>query len=152
MAFLNFRTSCAHVKEPVGAMINRCKSTVLRLGLWDRTQNVMGVPYVSEAKILGIRCHATVQQTSCATWAVTVNSIKGLAQEIYLRDLGLLSECAQFMFISFPSHGMWRNCLPSLMTSRGNLILQSHGVYGEVRSSVCRCQPSIFPSQQEGWG
>jgi phosphoribosylformimino-5-aminoimidazole carboxamide ribonucleotide (ProFAR) isomerase len=51
--------------------INLEKSTVMALGGWETTTDVMGIQYREEVKILGITLHRKTEQTIAHNWAHT---------------------------------------------------------------------------------
>jgi len=66
------------------------KSAAVALGPWNTTQNVMGIPYNDEMKILGVEWLKTLQSAT-KSWATVTGKIKIRAQarEAYYRNLSL---------------------------------------------------------------
>jgi hypothetical protein len=72
------------------AKINYGKSKALAIGAWDATETVIGIPYVEEAKILGIIFQKTIARSTTETWTLVTNSIRGRAKEMRARELNLI--------------------------------------------------------------
>jgi hypothetical protein len=77
-------------ERATGARINYRKSKALPIGAWDSTETAIIIPYVQEAKILGISFQNTLAGSIAGTWTRFTNSIRGRAQEMYGRDLNLI--------------------------------------------------------------
>jgi hypothetical protein len=91
------RTDINHLHEALnlyeratGTKLNYRKSQALPIGAWDTKDMILSIPYVTEAKILGISFQSTLAGTMNRTWTKLANSVKGRAQEMYARDSNLL--------------------------------------------------------------
>ena len=80
----------AQYESAMGAKINYGKSKALTIGAWDATETVIGIPYVEEAKILGITFQQTIARSTTGTWTLVTNSIRGRAKEMRARELNLI--------------------------------------------------------------
>jgi hypothetical protein len=76
-----------------GALLNTTKSKALGIGAWDTTITMRGILYYPQVTILGITFGATTSSTVLASWTPVVNSICGLAKEVYQRSLSLHQRC-----------------------------------------------------------
>jgi hypothetical protein len=80
----------AQYERATGAKIGYGKSKAFAIEAWDCTETALGVPYVEEAKILGINFQKTIAGSTTGTWTQLTNSIRGRAQEMRARDLNLI--------------------------------------------------------------
>jgi hypothetical protein len=77
-------------KVATGAKINVSKSKLMALGTWDKSQNVMGIQYHEEIRILGIQMMmTTTKQSGLRSWSMVTSKIRAQACDAYYRTLSL---------------------------------------------------------------
>ena len=54
-------------EKATGATLNIEKSSALAVGTWDTTCEIMGIEYIEEIKILGVKIRKTVKQSALAS-------------------------------------------------------------------------------------
>jgi hypothetical protein len=152
------RTAIDHLHEALylyeratGEKLNYRKSRALPIGAWDTKGMILSIPYVTEAKILGISFQSTLAGTMDKTWTKLANSIKGRAQEIYARDLNLLRDHVTHTYLLSKS---WY-CAQILPISQGHarqitMCIQWfiwHGDMFRILTSISHC-----PKEEGGLG
>ena len=76
-------------ESATGAILNKAKYVELPAGKWNKSTDVLGIPYVCEIKILGVTYRDTISKTIRTTWPPIVATIKRVVHVTYLRDLSL---------------------------------------------------------------
>jgi hypothetical protein len=76
-------------EETSGAKINLEKSKALTKGDWDKTNDILGIKYYDNIKVLGIQVHTTIEETADNSWAMLTRKISAQGSEAYNRELGL---------------------------------------------------------------
>jgi hypothetical protein len=71
------------------AKLNMKKSAAMALGPWDTTQNVMGIPYHDEMKILDVRMAKKNLQSATKIWATLTGKMHAQTRDEYCRNLSL---------------------------------------------------------------
>jgi hypothetical protein len=79
-----------------GAKVNIHKSRAVALGAWDRSLEILNIPYQDTATILGMKVKSTIKESAHASWTKTVTTIRVQAQESYHR-LPSLDKRIQFV-------------------------------------------------------
>ena len=51
-------------EDASGANLNVQKSKAIALGSWDTSHTIMGIPYITELRLLGIKMTTTIQQSN----------------------------------------------------------------------------------------
>jgi exonuclease III len=74
-------------EKATGATLNVKKSNALAVGTWDTTNEILGIPYSDQIKILGIQMRNTVQQSALATWDRLSTIVRAQTCRAYSRDL-----------------------------------------------------------------
>jgi len=64
---LTVRDAIACYEKATGATLNIEKSSALGVGTWDTTCEIMGIEYIEEIKILGVKIRKTVKQSALAS-------------------------------------------------------------------------------------
>jgi hypothetical protein len=64
-----------------GAQLNIGKSKAMAMGSWDASTDVMGIPYHTIIKILGVRMHNTVSQFAKKSWSAVTERIQTQAHD-----------------------------------------------------------------------
>jgi len=72
-----------------GARVNIQKSRAIAFGSWDKSIEIMNIPYHDTARILGFQIKNTVGESALASWRKTTAKIRAQAQEAYCRMLTL---------------------------------------------------------------
>jgi len=72
-----------------GARVNIQKSRAIAFGLWDKSIEIMNIPYHDTATILGFQIKNTVGESALASWTKTTTNLRAQAQEAYCRMLTL---------------------------------------------------------------
>jgi len=72
-----------------GARVNIRKSRTIAFGTWDKSIEIMNIPYHDPATILGFQIKNTVRESALASWTKTTAKIRAQAQEAYCRMLTL---------------------------------------------------------------
>jgi len=72
-----------------GACLNIWKSKATAAGSWDKTVNMMDIPYSTEMTILEYQFSSSVGQSGKRSWTRVTGQVKAMAREVYGRDLGL---------------------------------------------------------------
>jgi hypothetical protein len=75
--------------QATGASINWEKSTGLPIGRWNTNQELDGVQYTDNAKILGINFGTTIAQNITHTWTDKINKIRASIKDFHIRQLDL---------------------------------------------------------------
>jgi hypothetical protein len=70
--------------QATGASINWNKSSALPIGQWDTHQDIGGVKYSTNTKILGILFGTTIAQTIQNTWIDKINTIRATVHNFYI--------------------------------------------------------------------
>jgi hypothetical protein len=76
-------------ERATGAMLNIRKSKSVAIGAWDRTINMIGIPYCKEMRILGASFTSTVAQSGDISWARVTEKVRALTRDAYGRELCL---------------------------------------------------------------
>jgi len=58
-------------------------------GSWDKTVNMMDIPYCTEMTILGYQVSIAVGQSRKSSWTRVTGQVRAMAKEVYGRDLCL---------------------------------------------------------------
>jgi hypothetical protein len=61
------------------AKLNTQKSKAMALGSWDTSHTIMGIPYLTELRILGKKRTTTIQQSAINSWRKVIGKIRGQA-------------------------------------------------------------------------
>jgi len=72
-----------------GARVNIQKSRAIACGSWDKSIEIMNIPYHDTATVLGFQIKNTVGESALASWTKTTAKIRAQAQEAYCRMLTL---------------------------------------------------------------
>ena len=72
-----------------GAKLNIEKSSVLAVGNWDTSCDVMGIPYREEITVLGVKRKITVKKSALASWTKLTAMVRTQARRAYSRDLNM---------------------------------------------------------------
>ena len=72
-----------------GARVKIRKSRAIAFGTWDKSIDIMNIPYHDAAKILSFQIKNTVQESALASWTKTTANIRAQAQDAYCRMLTL---------------------------------------------------------------
>jgi len=72
-----------------GGRVNIQKSRAIAFGTWDKSIEIMNIPYHDIATILGFQIKNTVGESALASWTKTTVKIRQQAQEAYCRTLTL---------------------------------------------------------------
>jgi len=56
---------------------------------WDTSYIIMGIPYHTELRILGIKMNTTIHQSAINSWRTVIGKIRAQAREGYSRNLKL---------------------------------------------------------------
>ena len=70
-----------------GARLNIEKSIAMAIGSWGTSTDVMGIPYHTTIKILGVRMHTIVSQSANNSRSAVTGRIHAQARDAYSRDL-----------------------------------------------------------------
>jgi hypothetical protein len=87
--YLLLNTEIAVPLIATGASINWDKSIGLPIGKWNTNQELGGVQYTDNAKILGINFATTIAQTITNTWADKIYKIRAGIKDFHIRQLDL---------------------------------------------------------------
>jgi hypothetical protein len=85
--FPKLREAIISYENSSGAKINLPKSKVLALGSWDKSINILNIPYHDKASILALQILETVQRSTEASWMQTTALKRTKAQDDYSRML-----------------------------------------------------------------
>lgn len=72
-----------------GALLNIRKFKTMAASSWDKSINMLDIPYYQEVTILGFRFRSTVDPSANATLSRATRKVKALARDTYRRDLYL---------------------------------------------------------------
>jgi hypothetical protein len=73
---VNLREAIRIYGRATGARLNLVKTKVIPIGAWDTTENVLNIPYTTDATILGIRFAGTLERSIQLTWTTIANSVE----------------------------------------------------------------------------
>jgi hypothetical protein len=76
-------------EDASGAKLNIQKSKAMALGSWDISHTIMGAPYHTELRILGIKMTTTIQQSAIYSLRTVKGKIRALVGDAYSRTLSL---------------------------------------------------------------
>jgi len=76
-------------EDASGAKLNIQKSKAMALVSWDISHTIMGIPYHTELRILGIKLTTTFQQFAINSWRTVIGKIRAQARDAYSRTLSL---------------------------------------------------------------
>jgi len=76
-------------EKATDAKLNVAKSSVLAVGNWDTSYDVMGIPYKEKIQILGIKMRNTVKKSALASWTRLTSLVRTQARRAYSRDLNI---------------------------------------------------------------
>ena len=66
-------------EDSSGAKLNIQKYKTLALGSWDTSHTIMGIPYLTELRILGKKRTTTIQQSAINSWRKVIGKIRAQA-------------------------------------------------------------------------
>jgi hypothetical protein len=89
-----------------GARLNIRKSKMMGLGTSDVTVDVMGIPYCTELRILGIQMTTMTNQSANKSWALIAGTIRAQAREAYCKTSTQTNGYNMSKHICFPRLGM----------------------------------------------
>jgi hypothetical protein len=98
-----------------GARVNIKISRAIAFGKWDKSIDIMNIPYHNTAKILGFQIKDTVQESALASWTKATANIRAQAQDAYCRMLTMDKKYNMSTNTSWRVHGMWLKSIPRLM-------------------------------------
>jgi len=78
-----------HYEAASGARINIKKSKAMAIGSWDASADIMGIPYQTDMKILGIHFTSTVSQSANNSWTTVTDRMRAQTRDTYYRGLCL---------------------------------------------------------------
>jgi len=76
-------------EDSSGAKLNIQKSKAMALGSWDTSHTIMGIPYHTELRILGIKMTKTIQQSAINSWRAEIGKIRAQSRDAHSRTLSL---------------------------------------------------------------
>ena len=76
-------------EDASGAKLNIQKSKVMALESWDTSHTIMGIPYRTELRVLGIQMTTIIQQSVINSWRTVIGKIRAQARDVYSRTLSL---------------------------------------------------------------
>jgi hypothetical protein len=76
-------------EEASGTKVNLEKSKALAIGDGDKRNDILGIKYYANLKVIGIKVHTTIKETADSSWGMVTRKIKAQASEAYNRELGL---------------------------------------------------------------
>ena len=69
------------------AKLNIQKSKAVALDSWDIAHTIMGIPYHTQLRILGIKMTTTIHQSAINIWRTVIGKIRTQATDAYSRTL-----------------------------------------------------------------
>jgi len=69
--------------------VNIQKSKAMALGSWDTSYAIMGIPYHTELRILGIQMATTIHQPTINSWRTVIGKITAQERDAYGRTLSM---------------------------------------------------------------
>jgi hypothetical protein len=76
-------------EDASGAKLNIQKSNAMALGSWNTSHTIMGIPYHTELRILGIKMTTKTQPSAINIWRTAISKINAQAPDTYSRTLSL---------------------------------------------------------------
>jgi len=79
-----------------GERLNIQKSKAIAIGSWDASIDIMGIPYHTAIKILGVRMHRTVSQSVNNSWPAVTGRIRAKARDAIVGIYALIKESCMY--------------------------------------------------------
>jgi len=79
----NIRTIMEQYGAASGAKINILKLKAMAVGAWDTSVDIMGIPYHTEMKILGVHFTNSVRQSAQTSWTKVIGGLTAQARCLF---------------------------------------------------------------------